>query len=182
MSFIRRLGVLGLAGAAAAFAACVERDQAPPADAAPPAESAESAAPMVQAPPDLGLSEQPASIGVKTAAALLERFRDDPRVVLLDVRTPAEVRQGHVKGAEWLDFRAPDFREKAARLDRERAYIVFCRSGNRSGQATAYLRGLDFPAVWNVTGGVIDWKKEGLPLVEGDATPAPLGPEGRASE
>ncbi|MEZ5065966.1 MAG: rhodanese-like domain-containing protein [bacterium] len=162
--------------------AVAARAELPAAEAAPTATDAVPAAQAVAAPaatpagpPDLGLAPG-AELGVRETAALLEKFAGNENVVLLDVRTAPEVQQAHVEGSEWLDLHDPYFLTKAARLDRDRAYLVFCRTGNRSGQATTILKDLGFPAVWNVQGGITAWKKEGLPVVDGALPPAPLAP------
>jgi len=68
---------------------------------------------------------------------LHQRRLDD---VVIDVRTPEEFAQGHLEGAINLDLMASDFHEKVARLDPNRTYYLYCRSGNRSGQAARLLR------------------------------------------
>lgn len=80
----------------------------------------------------------------------LARRRDTDAVI--DVRTPAEVAEGMLAGARHLDFMAPDFAEKAAALDRDQTYYLYCRSGNRSGQAAQRMRGMGFENVYNVGG------------------------------
>lgn len=87
---------------------------------------------------------------------------DDVRV--LDVRTPEEFAEGHVEGATLIDFYEPDFAERIAALDRDATYVVYCRSGNRSGQATALMAEQGFSAVHDVDGGVLAWEAAGLPL------------------
>jgi phage shock protein E len=71
---------------------------------------------------------------------------------ILDVRTAAEYRSGHVAGARNLDGSAPDFRQRAARLDRNGVYYLYCRSGSRSEQATQVMRALGFEQAYNVGG------------------------------
>ena len=58
---------------------------------------------------------------------------------LLDVRTPEEFAAGHLAGAENIDFYAADFADQIDALDQGEQYVVYCRSGNRSGQATALM-------------------------------------------
>jgi rhodanese-related sulfurtransferase len=87
---------------------------------------------------------------------------DDVRV--LDVRTPEEFADGHVDGATLIDFYEPDFAERIAALDRDATYVVYCRSGNRSGQAAALMAEQGFIAVHDVDGGVLAWEAGGFPL------------------
>ena len=80
------------------------------------------------------------------------KARRRPDDVVLDVRTPAEFAGGHVAGAVLMDAQAADFRARAAGLDPAKTYYVYCRSGNRSGQAAAILREAGLAEVYNVGG------------------------------
>jgi phage shock protein E len=84
-------------------------------------------------------------------------------VELLDVRTPEEYAGGHVAGATLIDFYEPDFADRIGELDRETTYVVYCRSGNRSGQAVALMAEQGFTAVNDVDGGIVAWQAAGLP-------------------
>ena len=64
----------------------------------------------------------------------------DPSVTVLDVRTPEEYAEGHLEGAVLVDFSAPTFADEIAGLDASQLYLVYCRSGNRSGQAVAVMQ------------------------------------------
>jgi phage shock protein E len=75
--------------------------------------------------------------------------------LILDVRTPAEIAEGHLEGALFVDFMADDFREKVVALDKSADYIVHCRSGNRSGQAVVIMAELGFTGAL-VNGGTLD--------------------------
>jgi rhodanese-related sulfurtransferase len=87
-----------------------------------------------------------------------------PGVTVLDVRTPAEFAEGHIDGATVVDFYEPGFAEAIAALDRDGTYLVYCRSGNRSGQAVALMAQLGFERVYDLDGGVVAWSGAGLPL------------------
>ncbi|MBS3940645.1 MAG: rhodanese-like domain-containing protein [Actinobacteria bacterium] len=73
---------------------------------------------------------------------------------LIDVRTPSETAQGHADGALLIDLQGPDFAERIGALPRDEAYLVYCRTGNRSAQAIAVMRDLGFTDV--VDGGGFD--------------------------
>jgi phage shock protein E len=95
----------------------------------------------------------PASTGVAAAA--------DGRV-LIDVRTPEEVAAGALDGAVNIDLQGPDFAAAIGELPRDDAYFVYCRSGNRSGQAIEIMRELGFTDLVN-GGGFEDLAEAGLP-------------------
>jgi rhodanese-related sulfurtransferase len=85
--------------------------------------------------------------------------------VVLDVRTPKEFDEGHVADAALIDFYEADFADRIAELDPDASYVVYCRSGNRSGQAVALMQELGFVDVADVDGGVVAWSEAGFDLV-----------------
>ena len=101
---------------------------------------------------DLGVSE----FSIKVAEA---------GVITLDVRTPIEFAEGHIDGARLIDFQSGNFENEIAALDKNATYAVYCRSGNRSGQAVKVMQEAGFKNLFNMDGGVIDWANAGLPLV-----------------
>ncbi len=81
----------------------------------------------------------------------------DENAVLLDVRTPQEYRSVRVPNSVLIPV--DDLRFKFRELDKNKKYLVLCRSGNRSAFATYALRQLGFDA-YNVMGGIISWPYE----------------------
>ena len=86
----------------------------------------------------------------------------DGGAVVLDVRTKEEYDDGHITGSVNIDIHNPDFEEKITNLDKERSYIVCCASGARSARATEVMENLGFEDVYNLSGGMTEWKKEGM--------------------
>ena len=86
-------------------------------------------------------------------------------VVILDVRTPGEFMTGHIQDAQNIDFESESFESQIESLDKNGTYAVYCRSGNRSGQAVKVMQDAGFKNIYNLDGGVIDWANSGLPLV-----------------
>ncbi len=82
--------------------------------------------------------------------------------VLLDVRTPEEVRNGYLKGALNFDFKSPQFSILIEGLDKEKPYLVYCASGIRSGKAADLMREKGFKNVYTLEGGLNAWKNEKL--------------------
>lgn len=119
------------------------------------------------APDDTG---EQAAAGVRLvepeeAAAIITDPPDD--LVILDVRTQEEFDEGHIDGAVMLDFYRDDFETELADLDASVPYVVYCGSGNRSGQTIALMEDLEFRTVADVNGGVLAWQTAGLPLTTG---------------
>ncbi|MDE0546218.1 rhodanese-like domain-containing protein [Microbacterium sp. C7(2022)] len=71
----------------------------------------------------------------------------DDDTVIVDVRTPAEYAAGHLEGAVNIDLRSEEFEGEIAQLDDEATYVVYCQSGNRSGQAAAIMEGIGLDVV-----------------------------------
>lgn len=89
----------------------------------------------------------------------------EPGVVILDVRTPGEVAEGYIEDAQNIDFQSGSFENEIAALNKDVTYAVYCRSGNRSGQAVKIMHDAGFHDVYNLEGGVIDWVNQGMPLI-----------------
>ncbi len=89
----------------------------------------------------------------------------DESVEVIDVRTPEEFADGHIEGAVMIDFYSESFADQITDLDPEATYLVYCRSGNRSGQTLALMDELGFEQVYDLDGGVLAWDAQGGPLV-----------------
>lgn len=78
-------------------------------------------------------------------------------VKVLDVRTDEEFSTGHIPGAQFIPLKVLD--GKLSELDKNIKYLVVCRSGNRSAQASALLSENGFKNIYNMTGGMneMDW-------------------------
>lgn len=90
--------------------------------------------------------------------------RDDLQII--DVRTPAEFDAGHLTDAELLDVQDASFTEQLGPLDTDGAYLVYCRSGNRSAHAVSIMRDLGFTELYDA-GGLADLAAAGAPVVDG---------------
>ena len=102
-------------------------------------------------------------ISAAEGAATLENPPED--LVILDVRTPDEFAETHIEGALLIDFYDADFANQIAELDPDVPYLVYCRSGNRSGQAVALMEELGFRDVIDIDGGILSWSQANLPTV-----------------
>ncbi|AVI51149.1 rhodanese-like domain-containing protein [Pukyongia salina] len=80
------------------------------------------------------------------------------KVQLVDVRTPNEYRAGHIPNAVNIDYFQPQvFAEKVAKLDKNKAVYIYCRSGSRSRGAAAQLVKLGFTEIYDLKGGYMKW-------------------------
>lgn len=95
------------------------------------------------------------------AADELKKLRQEQTdAVILDVRTPMEVSQGKIPGAQVIDLMDAQFPQKIEELDKGKPYIVYCRSGNRSAQACNYMASRGFSKLYNLNGGIGSWPYE----------------------
>lgn len=87
------------------------------------------------------------------------------KTVLLDVRTPQEFADGHLDGAENVDYRGGEFAEEMKNWDKKKVYYLYCASGNRSSMAAQLLHDAGFEHVYNI-GGFNTLKEAGIPTTE----------------
>ncbi|RIJ34201.1 rhodanese-like domain-containing protein [Pontibacter oryzae] len=85
-------------------------------------------------------------------------FEKADNAELLDVRTAGELASGTIPGSKNLDFLSGQFQAALSKLDKNKEYFVFCRSGNRSGSACKLLADQGFKAN-NLMGGVGAWPR-----------------------
>lgn len=84
-------------------------------------------------------------------------FRQEPMAAadlqnaqIVDVRTAQEFADSHLLGAVNIDILRSDFKSRIEKLDKNKKYFLYCRSGNRSGQAQALMKSLGFTNVDNL--------------------------------
>lgn len=97
-------------------------------------------------------------------AAFKKGIDNDAAAVLIDVRTPQEVRRGSIKGQVNYDFYSDNFTDVISSLDKNKAYFVYCATGIRSAKAARQMRNLGFKRVYSLAGGIRAWQSAGLPV------------------
>ena len=91
-------------------------------------------------------------LAVAEAKELIRKNHNNPRFVILDVRTPEEFAEEHLPGALNIDIYADDFEERIRKLDLHKTYLVHCKSGGRSRAAVELMLERGFTDVTNVVG------------------------------
>ena len=91
---------------------------------------------------------------------------DNPDFVILDVRTSGEYIPQHLEDAINIDYYAADFSEQLDQLNKEKTYLIHCKSGGRSGVTFDLMQTLDFQEVYNMLGGMNAWNAESLPTTD----------------
>ncbi len=111
------------------------------------------------------VDQQITTVSPADAAGIIEQNTNNTDFVLLDIRTPEEYAAGKIAGAVNIDFYDADFREQLDALDKDTHYVVYCNSGNRSGQSLSVFEDLGFARVENVATGITGWYEDGYPVV-----------------
>lgn len=92
------------------------------------------------------------SISSQEAEDLLAKDKD---VIVIDIRTPQEMKSGVLGNPINIDFYSPDFSEKINQLDKEKTYLIYCRSGNRSKVAMEIMKSLGFKSIYELAEGIL---------------------------
>ena len=100
------------------------------------------------------------------AFLLIEKNKDNSNLVILDVRTSKEFEDGHIKNAINLDFYSETFKDDLGKLDKNKIYVTHCQLGGRSAKTVVMMKDLGFVEVYNITGGIAEWKSKGLPTIK----------------
>lgn len=103
--------------------------------------------------------------GITPAQAIQAVNRDDG--VIVDVCEPTEFREGRPPNS--VNVPLSSFRQNVARLEKykKRPVVVSCRSGNRSVRAAVMLRKQGFEKVFSLSGGLLGWQRDNLPVEKG---------------
>lgn len=92
-----------------------------------------------------------------TTEQLQAKIEAGETVNIIDVREVDEVAAGHISGSVNIPLGLLQFRMHE--LDKNKPYMIVCRSGGRSGKATAFLESHGFN-VTNMSGGMLEWNGE----------------------
>ena len=94
---------------------------------------------------------------------LIRENQENPGFIILDVRTSSEYRAGHIEGALNIDVNLASFREELEQLSKNDTYLVYCRTGNRSGTALCEMENLGFSSIYHLVNGITEWVGAGFP-------------------
>ena len=98
------------------------------------------------------------------SSELIEKNAANPEFEIIDVRTVEEFNSGHIAGASYIDFYKKDFQQNLAKLDKDKTYLLYCRTGRRSGIALDMMKSLGFKHSYNMLGGITQWTAAKLPV------------------
>ncbi len=100
------------------------------------------------------------------AFTLIQDNQNNPDFVIIDVRTREEFSGEHIENATNIDFYSETFRDMLNNLDKNKKYLIYCRSGARSGSTLDIMAELNFEEVYNILGGMLQWQSEEFPTVK----------------
>ena len=103
-----------------------------------------------------GCSQSPAGASVDVSVDEALRLWQAKEAILIDVRTPAEYRDGHIPGV--VNIPLDELEKRLGEIPKDKKVVLICRTGNRSAQGTKFLRSKGFDNVFNSTGGMSTWK------------------------
>jgi rhodanese-related sulfurtransferase len=107
-------------------------------------------------------AQAPATINTKIAPADYQtQFGAGADHLLLDVRTPEEFNSGHIAGA--VNIAVEQLSERLSEVPQDKPVVLYCRSGNRSGQAAQILERAGYTQIYDL-GGIITWQQQGFPV------------------
>lgn len=93
-----------------------------------------------------------------------EKLVTKKNTMLLDVRTPEEVSEGHLEGAININYLGENFSEEIQTLDKKKTYLLYCRSGNKTRKAADMMQKSGFKHVYVLEGGIKAWQAAGKPV------------------
>ena len=97
------------------------------------------------------------SVSADAAKELIAQKSHDGDFCILDVRTEKEFLSGAIEGAINLDFYASDFSQELDKLDKNKTYLIYCRSGSRSKSGLAIMKQLGFGYVYELDSRIISF-------------------------
>ena len=104
-------------------------------------------------------------ISIEDAKKIIDEKRGEENFVILDVRTQNEFKNGHIEGAENFDIYSPNFFDFLAGLDKNKIYLVYCHTGNRSSAASQAMAEAGFREVYDLEEGLNGWEAVGYPVM-----------------
>ncbi|MEK9755906.1 MAG: rhodanese-like domain-containing protein [Bacteroidota bacterium] len=86
---------------------------------------------------------------------VIELIKND--ITIIDLRTEKEFSEGNIDKSINLDFLKREFIDELETLDKEKPFLIYCMSGNRSSKASHVMKSLGFKMIYNYKDGYKDW-------------------------
>ena len=105
-------------------------------------------------------------ITVEDAYNLIQNNAENQNFIILDIRTKEEYESGNIKNSTMIDFYSDTFENKLDKLDKNKIYLIYCRTGRRTGLTMDLMEELGFLEVYNMIGGINQWITDGNHIVK----------------
>lgn len=89
---------------------------------------------------------------------VVDLIKADRSTIVLDVRTAAEFRNGHLTPSINIDIRDKSFQSQLKNYERDKNYVIYCRSGARSVRAYRKMKSMGFQNLFVLRKGISDWE------------------------
>lgn len=93
-----------------------------------------------------------------------EKMAAKKKNMVVDVRTPEEVAEGHLAGSLNINFLGENFAQEIETLNKKKTYLIYCRTGNKSRKAADLMEKAGFKRVYMLDGGITAWNQAGKPI------------------
>jgi thioredoxin len=110
-----------------------------------------------------------------SAIEFSKKITDLPTVTIIDVRSPEEFDGGHIQNAQNFDWNGNDFDKQISAFDKSKPVLVYCLSGGRSSSAAKKMRNDGFKEVYELDGGMMQWRNNNLPETTDGVAPKQAG-------
>lgn len=111
------------------------------------------------------LAQKSKQVSMHLSAADFYKAKQTGEYTVLDVRTAEEYEAGYIKGAYQIDYyRTEAFTNYLQTLDKSKKYLIYCRSGNRTGKVLPMMKNMGFSYVADLEGGFKSWSANNLPV------------------
>ena len=106
------------------------------------------------------------TISPAEASDLIAKHKNNANFIIIDVRTPREFKSGHIEKAILLDYYSKTYTDELKRLDKTKTYLIYCRTGNRTGKTMKMIKNMGFSRVYNMAKGIKGWRSKGFPVTK----------------
>jgi rhodanese-related sulfurtransferase len=104
-------------------------------------------------------------ISVEEANVLIQNNVENNDFIIIDIRTPEEFESGHIEKSIMIDYYSNTYKDDLDKLDKSKTYLIYCRTGRRTGLTLDLMEELGFSEVYNMLGGITQWQAEGYTII-----------------
>jgi thioredoxin 1 len=98
-----------------------------------------------------------------SATEFSKKITELPTATIIDVRSQEEFDGGHIQNAQNMNWNGNNFDKQISNLDKSKPVLVYCLSGGRSSSAARKMRNDGFKEVYELDGGMMQWRNSNLP-------------------